>query len=284
MSTMSRPMGKGKGKGKGDDDTSERKPADSIVNRVLKVVSISDIDECRSSDQYESVRISTNQYEEDVDARRDGDEFPYALKALDNILATQWDSPSFTPYRDTFPTEHRTSPSAFKAHVHDLVSRDVKIAYLKNLQGYLWIHGYESGQIRCPLFPDVHPALQRWHKAGIPIVIYSSGSVAAQKLLFQYTDSKPDGDLRGLISGYFDTVNAGFKMERGSYEMIAKTRGEGVGKWLFLSDRVEEVGAAREAGMQAFVVVREGNAGLSEEERKMHVLITSFDQVKVKGV
>ncbi len=31
MSTMSRPMGKGKGKGKGDDDTSERKPVDSIV-------------------------------------------------------------------------------------------------------------------------------------------------------------------------------------------------------------------------------------------------------------
>jgi len=115
-------------------------------------------------------------------------------------------------------------------------------------------------------------------------VIYSSGSVAAQKLLFQYTDSKPDPDLRALISGYFDTVNAGFKMERGSYEKIAATRGEAVGKLLFLSDRVEEVKAAKEAGMQSFVVVREGNATLSEDEKKSHVLVTSFDQIKVKGV
>jgi enolase-phosphatase E1 len=49
--------------------------------------------------------------------------------------------------------------------------------------------------------------------------------------------------LRPLIRDYFDTVNAGFKQEKGSYIKIAGTRKEEIGKWLFLSDRVEEVGS-----------------------------------------
>jgi len=218
------------------------------------------------------------------DTNRHRHQFPYALKALDDILAAQWDSPTFIPYRDAFPSEYTASPTSFRSHVYDLVSRDIKIAYLKNLQGYLWVRGYESGEIRCPLFPDVYPAFKQWHRTRIPIVIYSSGSVAAQKLLFQYTDCRPDEDLRGLISGYFDTVNAGMKMEKESYVKIAKTREEYIGKWLFLSDRVEEVEAAKSAGMQSFVVVRDGNVALSDEDKANHVLITSFDQIKVKGL
>jgi enolase-phosphatase E1 len=163
------------------------------------------------------------------------------------------------------------------------VAHDIKIAYLKNLQGYLWIRGYESGEIRCPLFPDVYPAFLKWHEHGISIVIYSSGSVPAQKLLFQYTNSEPEGDLRGLISGYFDTVNAGMKMEESSYLKIARSRGEDVSKWLFLSDRVEEVEAAKRAGMQSCVVVREGNGVLSEEDKGKHVLIERFDRIGIKG-
>ncbi|KAF4633214.1 hypothetical protein G7Y89_g4908 [Cudoniella acicularis] len=140
--------------------------------------------------------------------------FPYALQVLPSTLATQWDSPTFSPYRDAFPAEHRSSPEALLSHVKDLMAQDLKIPYLKSLQGYLWLHGYQSGSLRCPLFPDVHPAMVAWHDAGIPIIIYSSGSVPAQKLLFQYTDSPPDPDLRPLISDYFDTVNAGMKQEK----------------------------------------------------------------------
>jgi enolase-phosphatase E1 len=163
------------------------------------------------------------------------------------------------------------------------MSRDLKIPYLKSLQGYLWLRGYESGEIRCPLFPDIHPALVSWHKASIPIIIYSSGSVPAQKLLFQYTNSVPDANLRGLISDYFDTVNAGMKMEKASYEKIAKTRKEVVGKWLFLSDNVKEVEAAKEAGMQAFVVMRNGNAPLSKEDREKNIVVESFYEIRIKG-
>jgi enolase-phosphatase E1 len=159
------------------------------------------------------------------------------------------------------------------------MSQDLKIPYLKSLQGYLWLKGYKSGALRCPLFPDVEPKLQSWHRASIPIIIYSSGSVPAQKLLFQYTNSTPDADLQPLLSNYFDTVNAGPKTDKASYEKIAATRKEDTGKWLFLSDNVKEVDAAKEAGMQSWVVFREGNPQLSLKDREGQVVIESFDEI-----
>ncbi len=105
--------------------------------------------------------------------------------------------------------------------------------------------------------------------------------MAAQKLLFQYTDSEPDADLRPLISGYFDTVNAGMKKDVSSYQKIAASRKEDIGQWLFLSDRVEEVDAAKDAGMQSLIVVRDGNPPLTEEEKKRHGLVASFNEIKI---
>ena len=138
--------------------------------------------------------------------------------------------------------------------------------------------------LRCPLFPDIPPALRKWHEVGVRIVIYSSGSVAAQKLLFQYTDAQPQPDLRPLIEAYFDTVNAGPKQERESYVKIAVERDVEVGKWLFLSDNVAEVEAAKEAGMQSLVVVREGNAALTVEERARNAVVESFGEIRIKRV
>jgi len=211
--------------------------------------------------------------------------FPYFLHTLTTNLSTLWTSPTFTPYLSAFPSSHTTSPSTFLSHINHLVSTDTKTAPLKNLQGYIWLSGYESGELKCPLFKDVLPAFQRWREQGKRIVIYSSGSVAAQKLLFRYTE---DGDLTGFLEGYFDTVNAGMKGERESYtkifEAMREVEGDGksvedISKWLFCSDRVEEVDAAREAGMQAVVVVRAGNAPLSEEDRERHVLVERFDEI-----
>ena len=115
-------------------------------------------------------------------------------------------------------------------------------------------------------------------------MIYSSGSVAAQKLLFEHTTSTPS-DLRPLLSDYFDTVNAGPKTEAASYAKIASSRPEiEISKWLFLSDNPKEVKAAKEAGMQSFIVMREGNAPLSDEERVAHRVVASFEEVRILGV
>lgn len=149
------------------------------------------------------------------------------MKALPNVLAQKWDDNDFIPYREAFPAEHRTSPAALQAHVEDLTRRDVKIAYLKNLQGYLWETGYKNGSYSTPLFPDVEVQLQEWHSSGKQLAIYSSGSVFAQKLLFEHVQNlagkaAPIDDLRPLFSGWFDTTNAGPKIEAGSYSLIAQ--------------------------------------------------------------
>lgn len=160
------------------------------------------------------------------------------------------------------------------------MSRDVKIAYLKSLQGYLWESGYASGALKAPLFPDVAPRIAAWRAdQGAQVMIYSSGSVAAQKLLFRHTNGEP-ADLSPVIEDYFDTVNAGPKTERASYEKIAgKYPQFAVGEWLFLSDNVREVEAAKEAGMQSVVVDRPGNAEVGEEARRVHKVVKSFAEL-----
>ncbi|KAK4244410.1 HAD-like domain-containing protein, partial [Corynascus novoguineensis] len=212
--------------------------------------------------------------------------FPYALSALPATLASEWSSPHFAPYRDAFPPEHSANPEALLAHVRDLMSRDVKIAYLKSLQGYLWEAGYASGALKAPLFPDVAPRIRAWvggtdGGGSVRVMIYSSGSVAAQKLLFRHTDNGGEqADLTGFLSDYFDTVNAGPKTERASYERIAgKYPDVPIGEWLFLSDNVREVEAAKEAGMQSYVVERPGNAQLTEQERAKNRVVTSFAEL-----
>jgi enolase-phosphatase E1 len=65
--------------------------------------------------------------------------------------------------------------------------------------------------------------LKAWRAQGRAVAIYSSGSVFAQKLLMRHVKGEEGTeDLEGLVSGgWFDTVNAGMKAERGSYERIA---------------------------------------------------------------
>lgn len=198
------------------------------------------------------------------------------MEALPKVLDEEWDSPSFAKYRNAFPQEYRDSRQEFEAHFNDLVSRDVKIAYLKSLQGHLWQQGYKSGAIRAPLFDDVAPFFHLAHKSGKKIVIYSSGSVPAQKLLFAHTNADPS-DLTHLISGWFDTVNAGPKMEADSYRTILSSFPEIVPKrWLFLSDNMQEVIAAIDAGICSVPVIRPGNAPLPPDNYLAKLAITEF--------
>ena len=88
-------------------------------------------------------------------------------------------------------------------YVHWLMDRDRKSTGLKSLQGKIWEVGYRSGQLQGQVYEDVPPALVRWSEQKKHISIYSSGSVLAQRLLFQYTKA---GDLTRFLQGYFDTT------------------------------------------------------------------------------
>lgn len=160
------------------------------------------------------------------------------------------------------------------------MSRDVKASHLKSLQGYLWENGYRTGELKSPLFPDVAPKFKSWTKNGQQIIIYSSGSVPAQKLLFRHTNAEP-ADLTPMIADYFDTVNAGPKIEASSYKKIASKHSlsGGPSNWLFLSDNVKEVDAAKAAGMQSFVVQRPGNAPLPADIDRTHKVINNFNEL-----
>ena len=152
-----------------------------------------------------------------------------------------------------------------------LMDRDRKSPGLKLLQGMIWDEGYRSGELKGEVFPDVPPALGRWRDAGIHVAIYSSGSVAAQLLLFRHSNY---GDLTHLISGYFDT-RTGPKTAKTSYESIASAMGCEPREVMFFSDAVRELDPAREAGCHTRLVMREGNAPVDDAHG--HRRIKSFN-------
>ncbi len=137
------------------------------------------------------------------------------------------------------------------------IDEDRKITPLKAIQGMIWEGGFKSGAFVSHFYPDAVEGLRRWHAEGLKLYVYSSGSVAAQKLLFAHTEF---GDLTPMFSGWFDTVTGG-KREAESYAKIAAAIGLPPGDILFLSDVQAEIDAARAAGMQALLIAREGGAG-----------------------
>ena len=134
------------------------------------------------------------------------------------------------------------------------IDEDRKITPLKTLQGMIWDGGFRDGAFKGHIYPDAVVAMRRWHADGVKIYVFSSGSVAAQKLIFGFSEA---GDLSPLLSGYFDTTT-GPKREAIAYTRIADAIGMPVGDILFLSDVDAETEAARAAGMGALLIDREG--------------------------
>jgi enolase-phosphatase E1 len=151
-----------------------------------------------------------------------------------------------------------------------LMDRDRKSTALKSLQGKIWKAGFESGELRGTLFTDVPAALRRWASEA-KVAIYSSGSVEAQRLLFRYSTF---GDLTSLIAAHFDT-RTGPKQSSASYAAIAAELRVQPQEILFFSDVLRELDAAREAGCDTRLVMREGNAQV--EDSHGHTVIDTFE-------
>lgn len=126
------------------------------------------------------------------------------------------------------------------------MDEDRKATPLKALQGLIWEQGYASGELKGHVYPDAVEGLRAWKARGLRLAVFSSGSVAAQKLLFGHTAS---GDLTPLFSGFFDTTS-GPKVERDSYARIAGALELPPAQVAFLSDSVAELDAARSAGLR----------------------------------
>lgn len=198
--------------------------------------------------------------------------FPFARRELEGFLERTWTDPATRAASERIAKEaggedlaswsnsgdRRVQASRVIEEVHRLMDADTKSTGLKELQGLIWRRGFETGELRAPVFPDVVPALERWHEANRGTWIYSSGSIASQKLFFGHTT---EGDLLPWIRGHFDTTT-GPKKEAESYSRIARELEREPGDLLFLSDVPAELEAARAAGLEVRLVVRPGNPEL----------------------
>lgn len=150
--------------------------------------------------------------------------FPYARERLAGFVTAQQHAEPVKTILDNLRRE-TDAPAASTADLittlFAFMDEDRKSTALKALQGIIWRDGYLNGDFTGHLYPDVLPALEKWKAQGIDLYVYSSGSVAAQKLLFGYSD---EGDITHLFTGYFDTL-VGAKREVQSYRNIAEHLG-----------------------------------------------------------
>jgi enolase-phosphatase E1 len=152
-----------------------------------------------------------------------------------------------------------------------------KATPLKTLQGLIWSEGFARGDLVSHFYDDVVPELRAWHSSGVRLYVYSSGSVAAQRAWFT---NSPEGDLTSLLSGLYDTENAGPKQEADSYRRISGSTGIEPARLLFLSDRPGELDAARAAGWHAIGIRRPGEPYFAQGVGD-HAAAGTFDEITV---
>ncbi|HHJ38268.1 MAG: haloacid dehalogenase [Methylothermaceae bacteria B42] len=201
--------------------------------------------------------------------------FPYARERLSGFVAKNQDDPKVKPLLEEVRQlvgREMTVPQVITQLLH-WSDADKKIAPLKAIQGMIWEEGYQKGDFEGHVYPDAVEQLGLWREQGIQLYVYSSGSVAAQKLLFSHTEW---GDLTPIFSGFFDT-RTGSKKDSSSYTKIAHTIGFPAREILFLSDIKEELEAAAQAGMEVYWLVREGELDPNAPFRQ----VRDFSQIEV---
>lgn len=202
--------------------------------------------------------------------------FPYARERLDHFVRENQHN-----IQDIL-TQLRTEIDEPQAKIERLIEvlfgfmdEDRKSTSLKALQGLIWRQGYEKGDFTGHLYADVLPVLQTWQQQGIGLYIYSSGSVAAQKLLVGYSDA---GDLTDIFNGYFDT-HVGAKRDVQSYRNIAEKIGLPPESLLFLSDIYQELDAAEAAGWHTLQLIRNEPDDVSH-----HQQVSRFDNIHLESI
>lgn len=200
--------------------------------------------------------------------------FPYAKARMQQFVLDNTNKPAVASEINAVRQEAGEPNASLErvgAILVEWIEQDLKITALKTLQGMIWRAGYEDGSLKGHLYPEVATQLKRWKQQGIALNVYSSGSEAAQKLLFGFSDA---GDLTSLFDHFFDT-RIGGKREAASYQHIQKTLGHNAAEILFLSDVVAELDAAAEAGLVTIALDRD----CIGEGFGSHPFVHRFDQI-----
>jgi enolase-phosphatase E1 len=218
--------------------------------------------------------------------------FPYARGHAAEFLTEHWEEPLIQDLADQLLKEAagprladlkehaRTQYELIKPIVDAtkiLIDRDSKATCLKAIQGMMWEQGYQFGELKSHVYPDVPHALVLWYHQGVRVRVYSSGSIQAQKTFFAHTSA---GNLLPAFEDYHDTTT-GPKREPDSYRAIARACKLDAKRILFFSDVPLELDAAQAAGMQAVLVVRPDNPPVPTS--CTHPRIKSLLQVAFSG-
>lgn len=207
--------------------------------------------------------------------------FPYVRREVASFLSRTYDSPETQSDIDALrqlsqqdvnagkenvtviPAVGATKEDILESTLKNVITQmdsDRKSTALKQLQGHIWKHGFESGELLGDIYEDALEAFKKWHPS-TPIFIYSSGSIAAQKLLFGYNKH---GNLLNYIVDHFDTT-IGSKVEEDSYvkifDFIASKYQISLptlsrDQVLFGTDNINEAIAAEKAGLSTFLSIR----------------------------
>jgi len=203
--------------------------------------------------------------------------FPYAKQKMEDFVKQNKENPEVKRILNDVKEIVRKDLTTDKIVeiLKEWIEEDKKITPLKEIQGLIWEEGYKKGELEGHIYDDSFEKLKKWKERGIPIYVYSSGSVKAQKLLFSNTKF---GDINYLFSGYFDT-KIGSKKELQSYKKIAQEIGLKPEEILFLSDNPEEIEAAAKAGMKVIRFAREGEFEIIPDFQ--HKQVRSFEEVEI---
>lgn len=209
--------------------------------------------------------------------------FPYVRQHLAEFVQREWGSAPLTQALDLIAVDlGKADAIAWYSgkngdprtlviqEVHRQMDLDLKATGLKALQGLIWKAGFASGELIAPIYPDVLRMLGAWRSQGLIVAIYSSGSVASQRLFFGHTN---EGDLLPWFESFFDTT-VGSKREAESYRRIAQACGVAPREMVFLSDLPAELDAARQAGLSTVLICRPENPPVTSSE---HPRANSFD-------
>ena len=209
--------------------------------------------------------------------------FPYARRALPEFVRVHGQEPDVRQWLDAVAVElgGMCQDEMIVEALQGWIDADRKHTALKALQGMVWADGYRNADFTAHMYPDAARMLQAWHDAGHRMAVYSSGSVPAQKLFFGHSDA---GDLTALFDAWFDT-EVGHKRDAQSYRHIAGALARAPGNILFLSDVVEELDAAREAGLRTILVDRREDypAPRLGEATHGHPRVESFADIGVEA-
>ena len=199
--------------------------------------------------------------------------FPLARHGLRAFVRTRAGEPAVAALLEEVTRLAREEGSAQASAIDPLdvlerwMDADRKVTPLKALQGLLWEEAYRAGTLLGHVYDDVPGALRAWRARGLRLLVFSSGSVQAQRSLFAHTAA---GDLTTLFEGWFDT-NVGPKTDPASYAEIARRQDLAPAEILFLSDSEAELDAAHAAGLRTVAVDR------GERRLGAHPLATRLD-------